>query len=97
LMTSFAFIMGVVPLMLASGAGAEIRHALGTVVFAGMLGVTFFGLLLTPVFYVLIRRLTSRDEPGREPESPSSGGALAADIAGSDFGRHQPAADGAHG
>ena len=58
LMTSFAFIMGVVPLMLASGAGAEIRHALGTVVFSGMLGVTFFGLLLTPVFYVLIRRLT---------------------------------------
>jgi multidrug efflux pump len=56
LMTSFAFIMGVVPLMLASGAGAEIRHALGTVVFSGMLGVTFFGLLLTPVFYVLIRR-----------------------------------------
>ncbi len=60
LMTSFAFIMGVVPLMLASGAGAEIRHALGTVVFSGMLGVTFFGLLLTPVFYVLIRRITAR-------------------------------------
>ncbi|MGH2843709.1 MAG: efflux RND transporter permease subunit, partial [Solirubrobacteraceae bacterium] len=60
LMTSFAFIMGVVPLMLASGAGAEIRHVLGTVVFSGMLGVTFFGLLLTPVFYVLIRRLTDR-------------------------------------
>ena len=60
LMTSFAFIMGVVPLVLASGAGAEIRHALGTVVFAGMLGVTFFGLLLTPVFYVLVRRITDR-------------------------------------
>jgi len=60
LMTSFAFIMGVVPLMLAGGAGAEIRHALGVTVFAGMLGVTFFGLLLTPVFYVLIRRLTER-------------------------------------
>ncbi len=59
LMTSFAFIMGVVPLMLAVGAGAEIRHALGTTVFAGMLGVTVFGLLLTPVFYVLIRRLTN--------------------------------------
>jgi multidrug efflux pump len=56
LMTSMAFIMGVVPLMLATGAGAEIRHALGVTVFAGMLGVTFFGLLLTPVFYVLLRR-----------------------------------------
>jgi multidrug efflux pump len=61
LMTSFAFIMGVVPLMIAGGAGAEVRHALGTTVFAGMLGVTFFGLLLTPVFYVLVRRLTGRD------------------------------------
>src|SRR6185437_6105662 len=60
LMTSFAFIMGVVPLMVAGGAGAEIRHALGTTVFAGMLGVLFFGLLLTPVFYVLVRRLTER-------------------------------------
>ena len=60
LMTSFAFIMGVVPLMVAGGAGAEIRHALGTTVFAGMLGVTFFGLLLTPVFYVLVRRLTNK-------------------------------------
>jgi Cu/Ag efflux pump CusA len=45
-----------VPLMLARGAGAEIRHALGVTVFAGMLGVTVFGLLLTPVFYVLVRR-----------------------------------------
>jgi multidrug efflux pump subunit AcrB len=60
LMTSFAFIMGVVPLMVAGGAGAEIRHTLGTTVFAGMLGVLFFGLLLTPVFYVLIRRLTDK-------------------------------------
>ena len=56
LMTSLAFVMGVVPLVLASGAGAEVRHALGVTVFAGMLGVTFFGLLLTPVFYVLVRR-----------------------------------------
>ena len=78
LMTSFAFIMGVVPLMLASGAGAEIRHALGTVVFAGMLGVTFFGLLLTPVFYVLIRRMTSRDAPGQEPVPSGTGGQLSA-------------------
>ena len=60
LMTSFAFIMGVIPLVLAQGAGAEVRHAMGVTVFAGMLGVTLFGLMLTPVFYVLIRRLTDR-------------------------------------
>jgi multidrug efflux pump len=58
LMTSFAFIMGVVPLVLSSGAGAEMRHAMGIAVFFGMLGVTFFGLFLTPVFYVLLRSLT---------------------------------------
>lgn len=57
LMTSFAFIMGVVPLVLATGAGAEMRHAMGIAVFSGMLGVTFFGLFLTPVFYVLLRNL----------------------------------------
>ena len=57
LMTSIAFIMGVVPLVLAQGAGAEIRHAMGVTVFSGMLGVTLFGLLLTPVFYLLVRRL----------------------------------------
>ena len=67
LMTSFAFIMGVVPLMVAGGAGAEIRHALGTTVFAGMLGVLFFGLLLTPVFYVLIRRLTDKNTAKAAP------------------------------
>jgi len=60
LMTSFAFILGVVPLVLAKGAGAEMRQALGTTVFFGMLGVTFFGLILTPVFYVVIRKLTTR-------------------------------------
>ncbi len=60
LMTSFAFIMGVIPLVLAQGAGAEVRHAMGVTVFAGMIGVTVFGLLLTPVFFVLIRRLTQR-------------------------------------
>jgi len=60
LMTSFAFIMGVVPLVLAAGAGAEMRHAMGVAVFSGMLGVTFFGLLLTPVFYVVVRGLVRR-------------------------------------
>jgi hydrophobe/amphiphile efflux-1 (HAE1) family protein len=69
LMTSFAFIMGVIPLLLSTGAGAEIRQAMGVAVFAGMLGVTFFGLVLTPVFYVVIRRLTSRQEEEQpEPE-----------------------------
>ena len=57
LMTSVAFIMGVVPLVLSEGAGAEMRHAMGVAVFSGMLGVTFFGLLLTPLFYLLVRRL----------------------------------------
>ena len=62
LMTSFAFIAGVVPLVLASGAGAEMRHAMGIAVFAGMLGVTVFGLVLTPVFHVVVRKLALRRE-----------------------------------
>ncbi|MFS2127656.1 efflux RND transporter permease subunit [Pseudomonas sp. Pseusp97] len=66
LMTSIAFIMGVVPLVLSSGAGAEMRHAMGVAVFSGMLGVTFFGLLLTPVFYVLIRRLMEAREAKKQ-------------------------------
>lgn len=57
LMTSLAFIMGVVPLVITTGAGAEMRQAMGIAVFAGMIGVTVFGLLLTPLFYYLIRRL----------------------------------------
>jgi multidrug efflux pump len=60
LMTSFSFIFGVVPLVLAEGAGGEMRRVLGTAVFSGMLGVTFFGIFLTPVFYNVIRRLTER-------------------------------------
>ena len=60
LMTSFAFILGVVPLVLATGAGAELRQALGTAVFFGMLGVTLFGLLFTPAFYVLVRWIAYR-------------------------------------
>ena len=55
LMTSFAFIFGVVPLVLAEGAGAEMRRSLGTAVFSGMLGVTLFGIFLTPVFYYVIQ------------------------------------------
>ncbi len=65
LMTSFAFIAGVVPLVLATGAGAEMRHAMGIAVFAGMVGVTLFGLLLTPVFYVVVRKLALRREARR--------------------------------
>jgi hydrophobe/amphiphile efflux-1 (HAE1) family protein len=59
-MTSLAFVLGVVPLVLAEGAGAEMRQSLGTAVFSGMLGVTLFGLIFTPVFYVLVRALSSR-------------------------------------
>ncbi|MDI6835825.1 MAG: efflux RND transporter permease subunit, partial [Rhizobiaceae bacterium] len=58
LMTSMAFIMGVVPLVVSTGAGAEMRAAMGIAVFSGMIGVTFFGIFMTPVFYVLVRRLT---------------------------------------
>jgi multidrug efflux pump len=57
LMTSLAFIMGVLPLVTSTGAGAEMRHAMGVAVFAGMIGVTAFGIFLTPVFYVLLRQL----------------------------------------
>ena len=60
LMTSFAFILGVVPLMVAKGAGAEMRVALGVAVFSGMLGVTVFGIFFTPVFYVVIRWFAGR-------------------------------------
>jgi hydrophobe/amphiphile efflux-1 (HAE1) family protein len=66
LMTSFAFILGVVPLVLATGAGAELRQALGTAVFFGMLGVTLFGLLFTPVFYVLVRWIATTRIGGKK-------------------------------
>jgi hydrophobe/amphiphile efflux-1 (HAE1) family protein len=66
LMTSLAFILGVVPLLIATGAGAEMRRSLGTAVFAGMIGVTLFGLLLTPVFYVVLRSIASRRARGAE-------------------------------
>ncbi|HEY4163808.1 MAG TPA: multidrug efflux RND transporter permease subunit [Dongiaceae bacterium] len=69
LMTSFAFILGVVPLLIAAGAGAEMRQSLGTAVFFGMLGVTFFGLVFTPIFYVVVRKF-ARDRV----EAPASKG-----------------------
>jgi len=66
LMTSFAFILGVVPLVIATGPGAELRQALGTAVFSGMLGVTFFGLVFTPAFYVATRTLSERMKRWRD-------------------------------
>ncbi len=78
-MTSFAFILGVVPLAFAVGAGAEMRQALGVAVFFGMIGVTAFGLLFTPVFYVVMRAVSARlPKPakgkGRHERSTGGGG-----------------------
>ena len=75
LMTSFAFILGVLPLVLAEGPGSEMRQALGTAVFFGMIGVTAFGLLFTPSFYVMCRWLGSKlpRRPGRAKETPNAG------------------------
>ncbi|MGH7964444.1 MAG: efflux RND transporter permease subunit, partial [Candidatus Binatia bacterium] len=72
LMTSFAFILGVVPLITSTGAGSEMRFALGIAVFSGMLGVTLFGIFFTPVFYVVVRRFS-----GRRTNTPSRKGAPA--------------------
>ena len=69
LMTSFAFILGVVPLVIASGAGAEMRRVLGTAVFSGMIGVTLVGLFLTPVFYTVLRRWVT----GKSVDEPTCG------------------------
>src|SRR5262245_13949236 len=75
LMTSLAFVMGVVPLVTSTGAGAEMRHAMGVAVFAGMIGVTLFGIFLTPVFYVLLRRLTGNRPLKMHGEVPHDFGA----------------------
>jgi multidrug efflux pump len=72
LMTSFAFIFGVIPLVISSGAGAEMRRTLGTAVFSGMLGVTLFGIFLTPVFYYVIQWLVDKATAGRAPAPPSA-------------------------
>ena len=84
-MTAFAFILGVVPLMIATGPGAEMRQSLGTAVFSGMLGVTFFGLFLTPVFFVALRSLF----PARKPKQPGESHPAAPDVP------HEPAVPGA--
>jgi multidrug efflux pump len=73
LMTSFAFIAGVTPLVLASGAGAEVRYVMGITVVAGMLGVTFFGLFFTPVFYVVLRKMVVRQEERRAARRSAEG------------------------
>jgi multidrug efflux pump len=80
LMTSFAFILGVVPLVLATGAGAEMRRTLGIAVFSGMLGVTAFGVFFTPVFYSVVRWFTEKSassEHGSQIPSKSSASAAA--------------------
>jgi multidrug efflux pump len=73
MMTSFAFILGVVPLVIAEGAGAEMRRTLGTAVFAGMLGVTLFGIFLTPVFFYVIQWVTDL-LPKRRPAIADAAG-----------------------
>ncbi len=72
LMTSLAFIMGVVPLVISTGAGAEMRAAMGVAVFSGMIGVTFFGIFMTPVFYVLVRRLSGNRPLVQHKEEPAN-------------------------
>jgi HAE1 family hydrophobic/amphiphilic exporter-1 len=83
-MTSLAFILGVAPLVVATGAGAEMRQSLGTAVFGGMLGVTGFGLIFTPAFYTLVQRIgagrrrvlsASHASPDRGSEHTGPGGA----------------------
>ena len=86
LMTSLAFIMGVVPLVTSIGAGAEMRQAMGTAVFAGMIGVTVFGIFLTPVFYVLLRALSGN----RPLTQHGHSGAKPAEAAGTTHAALQP-------
>ena len=68
LMTSFAFILGVLPLVVSSGSGSEMRQAVGVAVFFGMLGVTLFGLIFTPIFYVIVRNLAD----GKNAKKPAA-------------------------
>ena len=72
-MTSFAFILGVVPLMIGSGAGFEMRKTLGVAVFAGMLGVTLFGILLTPVFFYVIQGMAFEHQPDAQARDLAKG------------------------
>ena len=87
-MTSFAFILGVFPLVIAEGAGHEMRRTLGMAVFAGMIGVTIFGLFLTPVFFYVMRSLVQRRT--REPGHGQNHTAHAIPVVGSFPGRGRP-------
>ena len=71
LMTSFAFILGVLPLVLSTGSGSEMRQAVGVAVFFGMLGVTLFGLVFTPIFYMVVRNLAEGKNEGK-PKEPAA-------------------------
>jgi multidrug efflux pump len=98
-MTSVAFIIGVVPLVLAEGAGAEMRHALGTAVFAGMVGVTAFGIFLTPAFFLTVQRLKdwwSNGKPPRPPEPRPAGTNPADDLVKVALAAARVAAGGSH-
>jgi multidrug efflux pump len=91
LMTSFAFILGVVPLVLAKGAGAEMRYTLGVAVFSGMLGVTVFGIIFTPVFYYVIRKITPSGKKSTKIEShpePEHADVPGVALAGAGSGSH---------
>jgi multidrug efflux pump len=92
LMTSFAFILGVVPLVLAAGAGAEMRRSLGIAVCSGMLGVTLFGIFLTPVFYFALEKLAGESEPpgGATAAAPPNGEVASAPPASADGPHGQP-------
>jgi multidrug efflux pump len=92
LMTSIAFIMGVLPLVLASGAGSEVRRAMGVAVFSGMIGVTAFGLFLTPVFYVVLRKLSGNRALKLHGEVPHVEAFAHADFGGGANARIVPAA-----
>ncbi|MBX3657832.1 MAG: efflux RND transporter permease subunit [Ramlibacter sp.] len=99
LMTSLAFVMGVLPLVVSTGAGAEMRQAMGVAVFAGMIGVTAFGLFLTPVFYVVLRRLAGNRALKQHGEAPPAdsfaaspvlgGGAPARPLPAAPLGHHE--------
>ncbi|HUG23363.1 efflux RND transporter permease subunit [Piscinibacter sp.] len=96
LMTSLAFVMGVLPLVLASGAGSEMRQAMGVAVFFGMIGVTAFGLFLTPVFYVLLRRMAGNrplklhgEVPHLEAFAGTGGGAAVRPVPAAPVSRHE--------
>ncbi len=97
LMTSLAFVMGVLPLVLSTGAGSEMRKAMGVAVFAGMIGVTAFGLFLTPVFYVLMRRIAGNRPLKLHGEVPHGEDFVSADHPASASGGSHGGSGGGHG